>query len=82
MNKRKLLALMLMSGMLGSGGFPVATQEDETPEQIKKKINLKKGLRLIEQGVKTFEIDGIKVRARNYKNALRKVNNIKLTKET
>ena len=77
MAKKGLLAVMLMAGMVLGQGVPMSIKEDETPEQIKQKINLKKRIRLIEQGVKEFEIDGYKVHARDYKNALRKVNNLR-----
>jgi hypothetical protein len=77
MSKMKgyLAAMMAMSMMTGS--MPIVIKEDESPERIKKRINLNKTIRQIKRGMKEFEIDGYKVHALNYKNALRKIDRLK-----
>lgn len=87
MNKKllRILPYLFASGMAISDIFSFNEENyDLSPEELKykreleKKLNLaKKRERLLSRGLSEFEIDGIKVIALNYKNALRKINNLK-----
>jgi len=72
MKSGKLAAIMAMM-VMSSRGFPFAIKDEETPEQIKTRVDRNKKERSKRQGLKEFEIDGIKVTALNYKNAFKKI---------
>jgi len=72
MKSGKLAAIAAMM-MMSSSYLPIDIKEEETADQIKARMDRNKKTRLKNQGLKEFEIDGIKVIALNYKNALKKV---------
>lgn len=76
-----MMALAAMA--LASGGY--SDPEKGTPfipdTEEDKRLAKEKQQRLLQQkGVKEFTIDGYTVNARDYKNAVRKVNNLKKEK--
>lgn len=79
-SKHALLMAMGIAGMMAAQGMPPMRDEDTpgAPERDispeRHKANLKK------KGVQDWTIDGITVQARDEKNAIRKVNNIKKAK--
>ncbi|MBS3776752.1 MAG: hypothetical protein KGY70_16260, partial [Bacteroidales bacterium] len=80
---RKYMSLALMGIMAEPKDF--FDNEDEKPrelteqekEEIRRRYERKKLERMKRRGMKEFEINGVRVLALNYKNALRKYNNAK-----
>lgn len=78
-NKAKIMAMMAAAMMSAEGGGfvgrPKKTPEEIAAEEAATKQRVKDNL--IKKGVQYFTIDGYTVIARDHKNAVRKVNNLK-----
>lgn len=76
-SKHTLLMIMGLASMMTGPSMPMMHDDRETSRPGSDTIATRRKNNLKKKGVQDFIIDGITVQARDEKNAIRKVNNIK-----